>query len=129
LPDESGRPIAIASSDGRPTLVVVFRGSFCPYCRKQLSRFAAEATRFSPTDVRILAVSTDSPEAHARLKRALALPFPLLSDPDAIFAAQCASTHCLLLYDRGSVLRWGSFSENWRAPPRYEDVLQTAYRL
>jgi peroxiredoxin len=129
LRDEAGRPMVLGFADRRPTLVAVFRGSWCPYCRTQLSRLSVQARRFSSADVRVLAVSTDSPEAHARLKRSLALPFPLLSDPDAKIAAQCASTHCLLLFDSSGALRWGSFSENWRTPPRYEDVLQAAYRL
>jgi hypothetical protein len=92
-----------------------------------LARLAESVKRFS--DVRVLAVSADAPEAHARLKRSLALPFSLLSDPDAVVATGCASTHCLLLFDRCGVLRWGSFSDNWRSPPRYEDILQAATRL
>src|SRR5262245_55101968 len=44
LLDEARQPVALAplgaraSSADRPTLIVVFRGIWCPYCRTQLSR-------------------------------------------------------------------------------------------
>jgi peroxiredoxin len=129
LRDEAGEPVALGTRDGRATLLMVFRGSWCPFCRAQLMRLGEETRRLPAAGVRVFAISSDAPEAHARLKRNLGLPFTLLSDPDAAVAAGCGATHCLLLFDRGGVLRWGSFSDNWRRAPPYADVLRAAHQL
>jgi len=127
--DQRGAPVELASPGG-PQLLVVFRGVWCPYCRKELARLAEQVPRFSSTPVRVYGISGDPPEALLRQQRLQELPFTLLSDPEQKVTSLCRnSMHCLLLFDRDGTLRWGGFSESWRSPPRYEDVLQTAYRL
>ncbi|WP_394831420.1 peroxiredoxin family protein [Pendulispora rubella] len=129
LQDQGGAPIELGKTNG-PLLVVVFRGVWCPYCRKELARLAQQIPRFSSSEVRVYGISADDPDALLRHQRSSELPFSLLSDPEQKVTALCGtSMHCLLLFDRSGALRWGGFSESWRSPPRYEDVLQAAYRL
>ncbi len=79
--------------------------------------------------MRILAISRDPPEALARLKQTLQLPFTLLSDPTQRVVGSCGLSHCALLLDKDGVIRWGVLTENWqqRLPPTA--VLQAALRL
>ncbi|WP_394842075.1 peroxiredoxin family protein [Pendulispora brunnea] len=129
LQNQSGVPIELGKTNG-PLLVVVFRGVWCPYCRKELSRLAQQIPRFASSEVRVYGISADEPDALLRHQRSSELPFSLLSDPEQRVTSLCGvSMHCLLLFDRNGALRWGGFSESWRRPPQYEDVLQAAYRL
>jgi len=129
LQDPTGARVEWDPAKG-PTLLVVFRGVWCPYCRNELSRLAKQVPRFSSTGIRVYGISTDDSEALLRHQRSAGLPFPLLSDPEQRVTSLCGfSMHCLLLFDRNGALRWGGFTESWRRPPRYEDVLQAAYRL
>jgi peroxiredoxin len=128
--DSSGRRVTNASLIGSPTVVVVYRGAWCPYCRKQLAVLADEARRFASTPVKVVAVSPDPPAKLAELEDSLEIPYTLLSDSEQNLASLCvSSSHCVLVADRKGTLRWGAFTDNWREPPRYGAILQAAYRL
>lgn len=125
LADQDGRPLRLSSLRGQPVLLMVFLGSWCPYCRGQLAALAEAARAVDPAAPRILAVSTDPPEVLAALRRARDLPFTLLSDPEQRAIPVCGtSMHCLVAIDRSGKIRWGGFNENWRTPPPYGDVLR-----
>jgi peroxiredoxin len=128
--DSSGRPVTNSSLAGSPTVIVVYRGAWCAYCRKQLAVLADEARRFAGTPVKVVAVSPDSPARLVQLERSLNLPYTLLSDTEQNLAGLCvSSSHCVLVTDAQGTLRWGGFTDNWREPPRYAAILQAAYRL
>ncbi|HWL87411.1 MAG TPA: peroxiredoxin family protein [Polyangiaceae bacterium] len=129
LLNQEGAPVALATPAG-PMLLVVFRGVWCPYCRGELARLAEQVRRFSSTAIRVYGISGDEPEALLRERQSQELPFTLLSDPDQRVASLCkTSMHCLLLFDGNGILRWGGFTESWRRPPPYQDVLEAAHRL
>lgn len=46
------------------TAVLLYRGHWCPYCRRQLESFQRHRERFEEADVRVVALSAD-PEAEA----------------------------------------------------------------
>jgi peroxiredoxin len=130
LHDQDGRAVDLraVTAGGKPTLLIWFRGAWCPYCRKELADVARELRPFSDEDLRVLAVAADPPEPLAKLKRELALPFTLLSDPDRQLVARCELSHCDAILDGKGVVRWQVVSGNWERnlPPRA--LLQAAYR-
>jgi peroxiredoxin len=126
---ETGQPVALESSGGAGTVILIFRGAWCPYCRAELGRLAKEERRFHDPHVQVFGVSPDSPDKHAQVRQLLRLPFPLLSDPGESVINQCASAHCVLIYDRHGILKWGSFSDKWRSPIDYAAVLELAREL
>jgi len=65
-----------------PTLVVFYRGGWCPYCNGQLRDLSLAARRFQAKGVRLVAISVDRPDAAATTQAAWEIPFPVLSDSD-----------------------------------------------
>ena len=116
--------------EGHASVVLLFRGSWCPYCRRELGRLS-DGVRRQPMDgVRVMGISADPPDGLADLRRKLGLPFPLFSDREDRTAAICHfAMHCALLYDPRGVLRWAGYAENWRAPLDYTAILLAARRL
>jgi peroxiredoxin len=131
LLDEQGRPVELTELRGRPMLLVVYRGGWCPSCRAQLTALLPEVDRFLSAGVRVVGISPDPPEVSLRWSRELGLPFPLLSDPsERIGPDLCGgSAHCELIVDERGAIRWGALSDNWRLNPPASTILQAVYRL
>jgi peroxiredoxin len=125
LPDQSGRPTSLKA--GKPLLLVWFRGSWCPYCKRQLAEIASEASRYRD-QVRIVAVAPDPPEPLAKMQRELSLPFSLLSDPERRLVDRCELAHCVAILDAGGQVRWEVLSGNWERNLPARALLQAAYR-
>jgi len=70
---------AVAS---RPTILVFYRGGWCPYCSKQLSGLQDIASSLEKTGYQLIAISTDVPEGLQQTKDKQKLHFTLLSDAD-----------------------------------------------
>jgi peroxiredoxin len=74
-------PLDLRPYRGRNLVLVFYRGAWCPVCDLQLRGLARDYGRFRRANAEIVAVSND-PEAVSRAaRRALQLPFPLVSDP------------------------------------------------
>lgn len=81
--DPAGAPVALDALLGQgPTLLVFYRGGWCPYCNHQLHALAQAAPRFEAAGVRIVAISVDKPQEAAGTQAGWEIPFPVLSDPD-----------------------------------------------
>ncbi len=128
LHDDSGAAVRLRALTGRPTLLIWFRGSWCPYCRKQLAELAAELTHYSPADLQIVAVAADPPEPLRLLKQQLALPFTLLSDPERQLVNRCELGHCAAILDSTGIIRWAVVSGNWDKSLPAQALLQRTYR-
>jgi peroxiredoxin len=128
--DSSGRALTHESLRGSPVVMVMYRGAWCAYCRKQLAVLADEVRRFATRRVKVVAVSPDPPARLVQLERSLHIPYALLSDPEQSLAGLCvSSSHCVLVADAQGTLRWGAFTDNWRDPPQYDAILEFARRL
>ena len=128
LHDESGNLVRLRALSGQPLVLVWFRGSWCPYCRRQLSELQTELLRFAPGTLRILAVAADPPEPLAVLKRDLRLSFPILSDPERRLVNACELGHCVAIVDAEGIVRWAVLSGNWQKDLPARALLQSAYR-
>ncbi|HEU0115411.1 MAG TPA: peroxiredoxin family protein [Thermomicrobiales bacterium] len=81
LPSPRHGDVRLAWDDGRPTLLVFFRGFWCPHCRRQLAALREATGEIDAVGAAIVAISSQS---LAALTAAAEMPFPLLADPAAI---------------------------------------------
>jgi peroxiredoxin len=73
--------LADALADG-PLVLAFFQEANTPACDAEVRGFASEYDLVRELGGRVLALSTDPPEAQRRFAEHLSAPFPLLSDPD-----------------------------------------------
>lgn len=66
----------------RPTILIFYRGSWCPYCSKQLSGLQDLAPDLEKTGYQIIAISTDQPLVLMQSATKEKLNYTLLSDAD-----------------------------------------------
>jgi peroxiredoxin len=103
-PGDPFPPLVISVSDGAPmklpeavagqyAVVLVFRGSWCPYCNAQLRAFERARDRLEQLGVRIVALSADDETATRALieKHGLGFPVGHSADVDEVQAALGAS--------------------------------------
>jgi peroxiredoxin len=93
LPGESIPILSLPSSSGKnfdlnklvaekPTILVFYRGGWCPYCSKQLSGLQEIEKDLAAMGYQVIAVSTDSPENLNKSLNKQKLSYTLLSDAD-----------------------------------------------
>jgi len=70
---------AVAS---KPTILVFYRGGWCPYCTKQLSGLQELTPELEKMGYQLLAISTDSPEGLMESANEKQFYYTLLSDAD-----------------------------------------------
>lgn len=73
----------------RPTILIFYRGGWCPYCNAHLGQLQALEPKLLGLGYRILAVSPDRPEKLAQSVEKGRLGYTLLSD-SAMAAAEAA---------------------------------------
>ncbi|WP_353718290.1 peroxiredoxin family protein [Dyadobacter sp. 676] len=66
----------------KPTILVFYRGGWCPYCSKQLSGLQQIEKDLVQMGYQIIAISTDSPENLSKTMDKEKLSYTLLSDAD-----------------------------------------------
>jgi peroxiredoxin len=66
----------------KPTVLVFFRGQWCPYCRWELTGLQTINRGVSDLGGEIIAVSPDTAAESEELRQKLSLAFSILSDPD-----------------------------------------------
>jgi peroxiredoxin len=64
----------------RPTLLVFYRGGWCPFCNLQLHEYSAAKPQFDARGVGIVAISVDKPSEEAKTQAKHGVAFPMLSD-------------------------------------------------
>lgn len=84
-------PDALAGSFG---VVLIYRGSWCPYCNAQLASFSRASDAFDSLGIKVVALSVDEKDAAEALVRKHHLRFPVGYgvDVDAIAAKTGAYT-------------------------------------
>lgn len=72
----------------QPTILIFYRGGWCPYCNKQLSGIQEIQDTLVKMGYQIIAISTDSPENLKTTATQHQLSYTLLSDADLAVARQ-----------------------------------------
>jgi peroxiredoxin len=65
-----------------PSILIFYRGGWCPYCSKQLSGIQEIESELTDLGYNIIAISTDSPENLSKTLGKEQLTYTLLSDSD-----------------------------------------------
>ncbi|MBI2213882.1 MAG: AhpC/TSA family protein [Acidobacteria bacterium] len=87
LLDEAGKPYDLAASIARkPTILIFYRGGWCPYCNMHLAQLQKAEQALVDLGYQILAVSPDRPEKLAAPKDKNGLHYVLLSDSAMVAA-------------------------------------------
>jgi len=81
-PDEFSQRLGF--TEGRPLLVIFYRGFFCPRDRLQLSQLTAFYPELVLSHASLVAISVDPPIVAAAYRAGLGATFPFLSDQDRI---------------------------------------------
>lgn len=83
MPDATGNDFDLNSAIARqPTLLIFYRGGWCPYCNKQLSGLQEIENELKKIGYQIIAISTDSPDNLKVSATKNKLDYTLLSDAD-----------------------------------------------
>lgn len=81
-----GKAVTLASAvDGKPTILVFYRGSWCPFCNQQLSQLNGIQDRLAALGYRTVAVTPDGPADITKTLDKNKLSYTIYSDSD--FAA------------------------------------------
>ena len=83
LLDAHGAPTSLAKArDGKPAVVVFYRGAWCPYCNIALRAYQEQVVpALNTRGVVLIAVSPQKPDGSLSVRETNELTFPVLSDP------------------------------------------------
>ena len=96
IPAVGGGTIALPGDlAGSFGVVLIYRGSWCPYCNAQLASFSRAGDKFAKLDVKVVALSVDDEATSAALVEKHKLGFPVghSADADKVSAATGAYTN------------------------------------
>lgn len=65
------------------SILVFYRGSWCPYCVNQLKLIQAEVISKLPKATKLIGISVDKPVIAKKMKRNHKITFPIVSNPSA----------------------------------------------
>lgn len=83
LSDVHGKNFDLSNAvSKKQTILIFYRGGWCPYCSKQLSGLQEAAPELEKMGYQLIAVSTDAPEGLMESSTKEKLGFTLLSDAD-----------------------------------------------
>ncbi len=83
----AGESVDLAAlTAGRPTLLVFYRGGWCPYCTKHLAALQEVEAELTRLGYQIIAISPEPAAALAGVAEKHGLAYRLLSDPGAAAA-------------------------------------------
>jgi peroxiredoxin len=81
LPDIEGKTHSLAKLYAEaPTLLVFYRGGWCPFCNLQLHALTTAKPEFDKRGVHVVAISVDQPSEEAKTQAKHGVPFLMLSD-------------------------------------------------
>jgi peroxiredoxin len=83
LLDVDGIRTSLAETrDGQATVLVFYRGAWCPYCNITLRTYQSELVpALADQDVRLIAISPQAPDGSLSMQEVNELTFTVLSDP------------------------------------------------
>ena len=90
LLDVAGQPTTLADNlDGKPAVIVFYRGAWCPYCNIALRTYQAHLVpALAERGVGLVAISPQTPDGSLSMKESTELTFTVLSDPGNQIAEQ-----------------------------------------
>jgi len=120
------------------TLVVIYRGDFCPFARFELGELSRHQADLRHAGIQAVAISADPPQRSIMLAHFLRTDLPLLSDPSEnllgrLGLVQHYSNHqpdsaipAFMLVDRTHRVRWIFTSPYYREQPSLQTIVDAA---
>lgn len=94
--------------NGSYSVVLAYRGAWCPYCAGQLRAFGRATEELAAAGIQVVALSVDDEATSAAFADKLRLPFPVAHSVDALALAETHGTYLnrdpLYLQSTGFVL-------------------------
>lgn len=87
-----GEKVASSEIFSKKTVLIIYRGGWCPYCNRQLSGIAEIEKEIVAMNYQIVAVSPDSPEQLKKSKGENHLNYDLFSDSEGFFSTSLGLT-------------------------------------
>jgi peroxiredoxin len=90
LLDVGGQPTTLAQNlGGKPAVIVLYRGGWCPYCNIALRAYQAQLVpALAERGIGLIAISPQAPDGSLSTKESKELTFTVLSDPGNQIARQ-----------------------------------------
>jgi peroxiredoxin len=90
LLDVHGQPATLsAARDGKPAVIVFYRGAWCPYCNLTLRTYQEQlAGPLADRGAKLIAVSPQKPDGSLTMQETNELTFTVVSDPGNQIAAK-----------------------------------------
>ena len=90
LLDIGGQPTTLAQNlDGKPAVIVFYRGGWCPYCNITLRTYQAQLVpALAERGISLVAIGPEAPDGSLSTKESKELTFTVLSDPGNQIAGQ-----------------------------------------
>jgi peroxiredoxin len=83
--DLDGKDVALSSLYAKGAILLAFyRGGWCPYCNSEIHALTTAYPEYGKRGVTPVAVSVDKPDAELKMRATYAVPFPILSDENAV---------------------------------------------
>jgi len=80
--EADGKEVSLAALYARgPTLIVFYRGGWCPFCNTQLHALAEANGDFTGRGVSLVAISVDKADEASKTRASWTIPFAVLADP------------------------------------------------
>jgi peroxiredoxin len=138
LPSAKGSAVALKDFAGKSKVVMVFfRGDWCPFCRRQLSGFAANYDKYKAAGAEVIAISVDPPEKNLKLSEQLKLPFPVLADLghkvideyDILDKGGVISRAAVFILDKQGIVRWSQVADDYKVRPLDDALIQELNKI
>jgi peroxiredoxin Q/BCP len=84
--DQHGKTHRLSEERGHPTVVFFYPKDGTPGCTTEACAFRDAWERFQKAGVQVLGVSADDQKSHEEFSKEEKLPFPILADPDHVWA-------------------------------------------
>jgi peroxiredoxin len=127
IQDFRGEAFSSTTINDADTLVVFYRGGWCPYCNFQIRELSQSYDDFKALGVSLVAISVDRPDAAAVTRKAYEVPFPVLSDPDL---KAHEAFNVVLQLDTASVARlakYGHEIEKWSGKDHHKMAVPAVF--
>ena len=108
--DQSGLEVSLKNLRKKGSVVVIFyRGYWCPYCNKELKRFADSLNLITDKKATVLAVSPEGAEGRSKTVAATGATFSFVTDADAAIARAYKTSYVV---DDKTLARYKSFGND-----------------
>ncbi|MGA7122114.1 MAG: peroxiredoxin family protein [Polyangiaceae bacterium] len=128
--DLDGKDVSLSSLYAKgPILLAFYRGGWCPFCNSENHALATAYPEYQRRGVTPVTVSVDKPDALAKTKATYSIPFPVLSDSDAVMIE---AFHVVNKVDDATLAKMKGFGvdlESYAGKPHHEIAIPSLFLI